>query len=163
MQQTLEDFYKVVRSAGIKVSVADSIETSKTVELVGYGNRSILKDALTLSLAKTVDEKEALEECFEQFFTFNAFQKNTKSPEDAKQTGADQAEKNDEANAGANDPEYTGDLELAKMLLKKDKASLAQEMSKAAREAGMTDIWFFYPKRDLHPENHGQDGCPRTE
>ena len=178
MQQTLEDFYKVVRSAGIKVSVADSIETSKTVELVGYGNRSILKDALTLSLAKTVDEKEALEECFEQFFTFNAFQKNTKSPEDAKQTGADQAEKNDEANASANDPEYTGDLELAKMLLKKDKASLAQEMSKAAREAGMTDIWFFTQKgiytqkimdkmgaRELNKEiaELGRGDCPSSQ
>ena len=138
MQQTLEDFYKVVRSAGIKVSVADSIETSKTVELVGYGNRGILKDALTLSLAKTVDEKEALEECFEQFFAFNAFQKKTQSVEDAEQASdAEQAEQNNDGNTDANDPEYTGDLELAKMLLKKDKASLAQEMSKAAREAGM--------------------------
>ncbi|MEW5008446.1 MAG: hypothetical protein AB1Y36_04100, partial [Cycloclasticus sp.] len=74
MQQTLEDFFKVVRSAGVNISVADSIETSKTVELVGYGDRGILRDALALSLAKTTEEKEKLYECFEQFFAFDAFQ-----------------------------------------------------------------------------------------
>ncbi len=147
MQQTLEDFFKVVRSAGIDVSVADSIETSKTVQLVGYSNRDTLKNALSLSLAKTVDEKEALYECFEQFFSFDAFQKNSGVAE--KETGdGENDELSDEQQSADNqkDPEYTGDLELAKMLLEKDKAALAQSMKKAARESGMTDIWFFTQK-----------------
>ena len=147
MQQTLEDFFKVVRSAGIDVSVADSIETSKTVELVGYSNKDTLKNALSLSLAKTVDEKEALYECFEQFFSFEAFQKTNGAAE--KEAGdGENDELSDQQQSASNpkDPEYTGDLELAKMLLDKDKAALAQSMKKAARESGMTDIWFFTQK-----------------
>lgn len=143
MQQTLEDFYKVVRSAGIKVSVADSIETSKTVQLVGYRNREILKDALALSLAKTVDEKKALEECFEQYFSFNTFQNDSllndkKATEDKVDEQAQAAE---QAIA-----EYKGELELAKILLSGDKAKLAQSMKKAARESNITDIWLFTQK-----------------
>ena len=152
MQQTLEDFFKVVRSAGVNISVADSIETSKTVELVGYSDRGVLKDALALSLAKTTEEKDKLYECFDQFFTFEAFQKdpvlheqqdklNQNEQQPAEQDSAAQQITQEQAPA-----EYKGDLELAKMLLRNDKAELAQSMKKAARKAGITNIWLFTQK-----------------
>lgn len=139
MQQTLEDFFKVVRSAGVNVSVADSIETSKAVQLVGYADRGILKDTLALSLAKTLDEKNTLNECFDQYFSFNTFKKDAL------------IEETEAASAIASEPqepaaEYEGELELAKILLQQDKAKLAQSMKKAAREANITDIWLFTQK-----------------
>ena len=33
MQQTLEDFYKVVRAAGVNISPSDSIETSRIIAM----------------------------------------------------------------------------------------------------------------------------------
>ncbi|MEY8238896.1 MAG: VWA domain-containing protein [Cycloclasticus sp.] len=153
MQQTLEDFFKVVRSAGVNISVADSIETSKTVELVGYGDRGILRDALALSLAKTTEEKEKLYECFEQFFAFDAFQNTSllkpqpgptdKTEQQAGQPPAGEQQAVEQEQAPA---EYKGDLELAKMLFRNDKAELAQTMKKAARKANITDIWLFTQK-----------------
>ncbi|RLA18106.1 MAG: hypothetical protein DRQ56_08205 [Gammaproteobacteria bacterium] len=149
MQQTLEDFFKVVRSAGVNVSIADSIETCKTVELVGYSDRGILKDALALSLAKTQDEKEKLYECFDQFFSFDAFQKTALIDDEkasAEKPSTESQPVEEKMTAEQAMAEYTGDLELAKMLLRKDKAELAQSMKKAAREVGITDIWLFTQK-----------------
>jgi len=65
MQQTLEDFYKVIRAAGINVSPSDTIETSRTVALVGYTDRNILKNAFQVSLAKSETEQDLVAECFE--------------------------------------------------------------------------------------------------
>jgi len=156
MQQTLEDFFKVVRSAGVNISVADSIETSKTVELVGYSNRGVLKDALALSLAKTTEEKAKLYECFEQFFSFEAFQNDSvlneqqselnNAEQQEAQPPADQQDTAQQAPQEQAPAEYKGELELAKMLLRNDKAELAQSMKKAARKANITDIWLFTQK-----------------
>jgi uncharacterized protein with von Willebrand factor type A (vWA) domain len=41
-----------------------------TVELVGYGDRRLLKDSLSLVLSKTLDEKAAFDACFDHFFSF---------------------------------------------------------------------------------------------
>ena len=73
MQQTLEDFYKVVRAAGVNISPSDSIETSRMVPLVGFRNRSILRSAFQVSLAKSLPEQDIVGECFDQFFRFKAF------------------------------------------------------------------------------------------
>lgn len=152
MQQTLEDFFKVVRSAGVEISVADSIETSKTIELVGYRDRGILKDALALSLAKTVEEKDALYECFEQYFSFGAFQndgllkKQTLEQKPTEEQSTELAKAEPQTQKEQAPADYKGDLELAKLLLRNDKAELAQSMKKAAREAKITDIWIFTQK-----------------
>jgi len=173
MQQTLEDFYKVVRAAGVKISPVDSIETSRSVQLVGFRDRQILKNAFQVSLAKSETEQDVVAECFEQFFKFDAFGMGQVPIE---QMGHEQRQSE---SANTDDPipmeGYDGDLPLAKMLLDRDKASLATEMKKAAREVGLSDIWFFTQKslysqqimqkmglRDLQNEiaRAGDGDCP---
>lgn len=141
MQQTLEDFYKVVRAAGVKVSPSDAIDTSRTVALVGYRDRDILKSAFEVSLAKSAAEQALVALCFENFFRFNTFAAaNQTIP-----TGNGEPSGR-EAPAKTGDKIYQGDLALAKMLLERDTASLAIEMKRAARDVGLTDIWFFTQK-----------------
>ena len=171
MQQILEDFYKVVRAAGVNISPSDSIETSRTVTLVGYRDKSILRNAFQISLAKTLTEQDLVGECFDQYYRFNAF-------ETIEQLGHEQ-KNSPNANADEAIPvpadEYQGDQPLAKMLLDRDAASLSTEMKKAAREVGLTDIWFFTQKslysqqimqkmglRDLQNEiaQAGKGDCP---
>ena len=41
----------------------------KAVADVGFGDRAILRDTLLLTLAKSQDEKQALGECFDLFFS----------------------------------------------------------------------------------------------
>lgn len=146
MQQTIEDFFKAVRSTGIEISVADALEAGNTIKLVGLRSRPLLKDALSVTLAKTADEEIALEECFDQFFSFDAFQNTTQIPgaiDDDLDLSSN--ENSEDLTASPGQP-YDGDSKLAHMLLNNEKAALAKTMKEAARELGMTDIWLFTQK-----------------
>ena len=145
MQQTLEDFYKVIRAAGINVSPSDTIETSRTVALIGYTDRNILKNAFQVSLAKSETEQDLVAECFEQFFSFDTFNAANDPHSDDTVAGSDEANDQQEAKSEQSEAPQA-QSELAKMLLEGDTASLATEMKKAAREVGLTDIWFFTQK-----------------
>lgn len=83
MQQMLQDFFKAVRSHDITISAAESIEASRTAELIGFDDREILKLALSVTLAKSVDEKARFNDCFDEFFTFNSFQQGEESASSA--------------------------------------------------------------------------------
>lgn len=146
MQQTLENFYKAVRAAGVAVAPANSIEASRAVALVGYRERGILKHALSMNLAKSHADQLLVEECFEQFFRFDAFRDGAR--DSAPQGGDDpaaSAEAGDKKTSTA-EPRYEGELPLAKMLMAGDRTALAVAMQQAARDAGLTDIWFFTQK-----------------
>ena len=84
MDRTLVDFVKVLRTAEIKVSPAETLDAMECMNLVGYENREFLKNSLALVLAKNPEEKEAFEDCFERFFVMDkpAQPGNTSSSED---------------------------------------------------------------------------------
>ena len=69
MQRPLENFFRALRAADIRVSPAESIDAHRTVDLVGYHDRRLFKDALCVALAKTPEEVASFEDCFEMFFT----------------------------------------------------------------------------------------------
>ena len=133
MQAVLEDFLKAVRSHDITVSSAESIEAGHTFELIGFENREILKYALSATLAKNLEERESFSKCFDGFFSFESFKERTEHAEEEKQIAQELAE-------------YQGDSELVKMMLAKDQVALSNKMKQAAREVGITDIWFFTQK-----------------
>lgn len=150
MQQTLENFYKAVRAAGVAVAPANSIEASRAVALVGYRERGILKHALSMNLAKSHADQLLVEECFDQFFRFDAFRDDAR---DSVAQSADDQAADEAASVGVDakdkstvEPSYDGELPLAKMLLARDRDALAMSMQQAARDAGLTDIWFFTQK-----------------
>lgn len=84
MDRTLVDFVKVLRTAEIKVSPAETLDAMECMDLVGYENREFLKNSLALVLAKNPEEKEAFEDCFERFFVMDkpAQPGNTSTSED---------------------------------------------------------------------------------
>ena len=61
-------FLQAARSAGIRVSAAEGIDATRAVQVVGYADRALLKDTLSLVLAKTPDEKHLFDECFDLYF-----------------------------------------------------------------------------------------------
>src|SRR4051794_3046675 len=71
--EPLRRFLQVARSAGLRVSAAEGIDAARAVELVGFDDRTVLKDTLGLVLAKTPDEKMVYDETFELFFQRNEF------------------------------------------------------------------------------------------
>ena len=178
MQRTLEDFYHAVRAAGVPVPPSGSIAASRAAALVGYGEREVLKFALSMNLANSQHEQELVEDCFDDFFRFEVF-----GPTEAAVSGEEAANDGPEAAPearpsrpdGEATPDYQGDLPLAQMLMQRDRSALARAMQEAARDAGLTDIWFFTQKslytqqilqrmgmRELQEEIRGlaQGDCP---
>ena len=77
VDSTLVDFVKALRNADLKVSPAETLDAMQCMDLVGYQDRRFLKDSLAMVLAKTTDEKDAFETCFNRFFTADKFRQET--------------------------------------------------------------------------------------
>lgn len=72
MDRILVDFIKALRGTGVRTSTAETLDAVAAVKIVGYSNRDYLKSALATTLAKTEDDHQKFNLCFDQFFSFNA-------------------------------------------------------------------------------------------
>lgn len=68
--QSLVEFIKVLRGAGVNVSPADTLEAAHATDILGFDDRQSLKTALSLILAKSQAEKQLFATTFDQFFSF---------------------------------------------------------------------------------------------
>jgi uncharacterized protein len=68
MDRMLTTFIRALRNADVRVSTAETLDAFHAVELVGYRDRQLLKDTLSIVLPKTLDEKAAFDLVFDQFF-----------------------------------------------------------------------------------------------
>jgi uncharacterized protein with von Willebrand factor type A (vWA) domain len=96
IHDTLVNFVKVLRTAEIKVSPAETLDAMETLDLVGIEDQHFLKNSLSLVLSKTPEEKEVFDSCFDRFFTFDKFKAT--SDQESQQT-------TDHGNDGEFDPE----------------------------------------------------------
>src|SRR5712671_1195478 len=129
MREELHRFFRAARGAGVRVSPAESIDAMKAVADVGFVDRNILRDTLLLTLAKSQDEKQALGECFDLFFSQPEAKEET-APEDTDEgTGAASAASEIRPGGpGATAPEMG---ELAQMLMSRDRTAIAAAMANA--------------------------------
>jgi len=68
MHRLLVDFIRLLREEELAVTLQESVEAARVLELVGYADRDQLKLALGLVLAKDAAEKDVHDLCFERFF-----------------------------------------------------------------------------------------------
>lgn len=73
MSEVLTEFIRALRAADVRVSISESIDAGRAVELVGFDNRQVLKHSLGQVLAKTEEEKLSFDETFDKFFAFDQF------------------------------------------------------------------------------------------
>jgi uncharacterized protein len=143
MREELHRFFRAARGAGVRVSPAESIDAMNAVADVGFADRAILRDTLLLTLAKNQDEKRALGETFDLFFSQPEVKDET-APEDADENAANgpapdaTASETGEADAAA--PEM-GDL--AQMLMSQDRNAVAAALANATNAASLSDIRYF--------------------
>ena len=69
MRDNLHRFFRAARGAGVRVSPAESIDAMRAVAKIGFADRQILRDTMLVTLAKTQEEKRALGDCFDLFFS----------------------------------------------------------------------------------------------
>jgi hypothetical protein len=106
----------------VRVSPAEAIDAHRAVETVGYADRELFRDALCATLAKSPEEVDRFETCFDTFWRRDEI--HLPPPSDAETEAADEA----------------GDSELAQMLMANDIAGLEQAMELAGERAGAADI-----------------------
>lgn len=138
--EPLRQFLQAARGAGMRVSAAEGIDAARAVQVVGFSDRTMLKDTLSLVLAKTPDEKHLFDECFDLYFRRDSLEPEDEAATDLKaplvQGGFD-----GEGTGGGG-----GGRSLSQMLLDDDRAALASAMEEAARESGIQNIRFFTQK-----------------
>ena len=124
MERVLEDFITAARTAGVRISISETLDAARAVETVGYGDRALLKDVLAVSLAKTAAEKQLLENCFDRFFSFGFF--------------AGAADR-----SGEEPPRIQVESSLVRMLMEEDRAGLIAAMTEAARLENLSQIRYL--------------------
>jgi hypothetical protein len=107
----------------IPISPLEAIDAHRTVATVGFADRSLLKDALCTTLAKSAEEVEKFDECFDMFFTREEFR-----------------DQESERPGSGVDPELISDSPLAQLLLEGSESDLAQAMERAAAASGVANI-----------------------
>ncbi len=137
--EPLRQFLQAARSAGIRLSAAEGIDAARAVQVVGYGDRTVLKDTLSLVLAKTPDEKHLFDECFELYFRRDALAEQETPIEQ-------RSAQSTPGGFGGDGVGGDGGRTLSQMLLDDDRAALATAMEEAARESGIQNIRFFTQK-----------------
>jgi uncharacterized protein len=143
MREELHRFFRAARGAGVRVSPAESIDAMKAVADVGFADRDILRDTLLLTLAKNQDEKRALGETFDLFFSQPEVKDEIAPEDDAKDaanSAAPRAMADKSGEAGVPPPEMG---ELAQMLMSQDRNAVAAALANAANAASLSDIRYF--------------------
>ena len=141
--EPLRRFLQVARGAGLRVSAAEGIDAARAVDLIGFADRTILKDTLGLLLAKTPDEKAAYEEVFDLYFKRDEFAGGNADDREESEPNEASSPSNGEGGDGTGGQ---GGQSLGSLLSADDRATLATAMEQAAREAGIENIRFFTQK-----------------
>jgi uncharacterized protein with von Willebrand factor type A (vWA) domain len=154
MRENLHRFFRAARGAGVRLSPAESIDAMRAVSKIGIADRDILRDTFLLTLAKTQDEKRALGDCFDLFFSqpepppaapdndnSDERDKSQKSEESGQSEGQPTEGAGGEPTEGGQSAEGLGPL--AQMLLSQDRNAIAAAIANAANAASLSDIRYF--------------------
>ena len=123
MDRTLENFITALRRSGVRISVAETMDALRAVELSGYSDRRVLKDFLSASLAKSMPEKEIFDVCFSRFFALDYI------------TGEDFLLENESL-----PPTFQGEAPLTQIFLSGDVGGLAMALRAAGERADIRSI-----------------------
>ena len=146
MDRSLVEFIGALRSHDIRVSPAETLDAMECLRLVGFDSRDLLRESLSMILAKTAEEKPKYYACFDEFFNSELL--------DGK--GEPQEEKRE---ASSPPPEMEGDL--SSLLLEGNQQNLALSIMAASRETNLQDMkWFtqrgMFTRRILNNMGLGQ-------
>ena len=135
MVDFLRDFIHILRSSDLRVSTSESIDAMNVVSKIGFNNKSLLRDSLSFSLAKTLREKEIFNECFDNFFKENYMNlKHNELPQEKFEEDIELEELNNLEKKQKN---------LEELYKNSDKTSLMTAMALASRNANLQDIKLF--------------------
>jgi len=129
MEGVLCDLITALRGSGVRISPSETMDALQASALVGFRERNVLRDALSVALAKSRTEKAIFTDCFDRFFSPDGL--STPGPRPPLPADA---------------TPHEADAILSRMLLSGDQAGLSMAMRGAADQAAITGIYFFTQK-----------------
>ncbi|MGY3453898.1 vWA domain-containing protein [Bradyrhizobium sp. USDA 4353] len=143
MQENLHRFFRAARGAGVHVSPAESIDAMRAVASIGVADRTVLRDTMLLTLAKSEDEKKALGACFDLFFA-HVDPAQAETNDDASQDGASGEAQAAPSSGQQSDADANAELgPLAQMLLAQNTADISAAIANASSAVGLSEIRYF--------------------
>ncbi len=79
MDRTIGNFVVALRRADVAVSPAETLDAMAALDIVGFDDKKLFQNTLSIILAKTPEEKAQFDLCFDRFFSFNQFDQNSRS------------------------------------------------------------------------------------
>jgi uncharacterized protein with von Willebrand factor type A (vWA) domain len=162
MQSNLVSFIQVLRTHDVRVSPAETLDAMAVATTLGYADRSLLRDGLAMTLAKTPEEEAIFLACFDRYFyqhlsdfsrvdTPDSTEPETPPPpgEEANEPGErGTAEVSPLAAAAADDTSIAALLEspLMQSLVDNDRNELTVAIGRAAERVGLRQIQLFTQK-----------------
>lgn len=122
-EQVLTDFIRALRSAEVRVSTGEAIDAANAVALMGYADRTLLRDTLRCVLAKSPTEQAAHDRLFDLYFT-------RKAP-------PPQSEQTEDQESDSDQPQ-----DILSLMEGGDETKIAIALEQAAQEANLADIRF---------------------
>ncbi len=130
MDLTLSRFVAALRTAELRVSPAETLDGLDVLRQIGVDDPQLLRRALSLTLAKTREEKRKFEECFDRFFLELAFRSPVKR-------SFFQSLDREAALEGLANRLSSATHETVARVFRDDRAALAVDVESAARQAGI--------------------------
>src|SRR5512143_3268399 len=69
MDDKIIEFTSLLRQNGLRVSMAENIDSFHALQLLGFGNRAVFKDALRATMVKRAVDAGTYDELFDLYFT----------------------------------------------------------------------------------------------
>ncbi len=123
----LSDFIRALRASDVRVSTGEAIDAAGAMQLVGFDDRTLLRDTLGIVLAKSSEEKDTHDRLFDLFFQRGGGAKN---------------QAKDSANGDARSGDELGQPDLQSLVESGDEAAIAMALEQAAGEVELSDIRF---------------------
>jgi uncharacterized protein with von Willebrand factor type A (vWA) domain len=141
-------FVQYLRGRKIPVSPADTLDAVEVAELVGYQNRSLLKNGLAAALAKSQHELSVFEAAFDDYFQPiperpPAGGQSNVHPEGSSATMPQQAPQTDPTAQGEDPLDGLRGNSLFDALEAQDESALSVAIETAAAEAKVEEISLF--------------------
>ncbi len=129
MEKQISNFIRALRSADVRVSTGEALDAARTVAMIGYDDRALMKDSLACVLAKSESEKQIHDRLFELYFS------SASAGSAAQSAGAE----ND--GEPGEDPKDAAER-LSQLTQQGNEQALATAIERAAEQAGLNDIRF---------------------
>jgi uncharacterized protein with von Willebrand factor type A (vWA) domain len=163
MQSNLVNFIQVLRTHEVRVSPAETLDAVEVCTTLGYADRILLRDGLSMTLAKTPEEEAIFLLCFDRYFQqdladFSASDEQAAAdlapnslpaPDDATQAEQYAATQIAALQLAAEDSPALQTLmqsTLMQNLLSNDRTELTLAMNRAAERVGLAQIQIFTQK-----------------